>query len=71
MRGLRLPQPANAPAQRTLTPDARRRCCAGSGQEKVARASLKSALERALTRSTYVILDSLNNIKVGGRGGEG
>ena len=37
---------------------------AGSGHEKVTRATLKSALERLLTKSTYIILDSLNNIKV-------
>ena len=34
----------------------------------MARASLKSAMERALTKHTTVILDSLNNIKVGGEG---
>lgn len=36
---------------------------AGSTQEKIARASLKSALERVLDKHTHVILDSLNNIK--------
>lgn len=34
-----------------------------SHQEKIARASLKSAVERVLSKDTYVILDSLNNIK--------
>ncbi|KAI8467670.1 MAG: chromatin associated protein KTI12 [Monoraphidium minutum] len=36
---------------------------ASSAQEKVARATLKSALERVLTRHNTVILDSLNAIK--------
>lgn len=39
---------------------------AGSTAEKMARATLKSAMERVLTKQSTVILDSLNNIKVGG-----
>lgn len=41
----------------------RNRAYESSTQEKIARATLKSALERVLTKHTYVILDSLNNIK--------
>ncbi|GBF97016.1 hypothetical protein Rsub_09813 [Raphidocelis subcapitata] len=36
---------------------------ANSAAEKIARATLKSALERALSPRAFVILDSLNNIK--------
>jgi hypothetical protein len=34
----------------------------------MARATLKSAVERVLTKRSLVILDSLNNIKVGPKG---
>jgi hypothetical protein len=38
---------------------------AGSVQEKATRGALKSAVERAISKKTVVVLDSLNNIKVG------
>ena len=37
--------------------------CAGADKEKVTRATLKAATERALSRSAYVLLDSINGIK--------
>lgn len=36
----------------------------GSRDEKITRASLKSSVERVLSKQQVVILDSLNNIKV-------
>jgi hypothetical protein len=43
---------------------------ADSVNEKVTRGKLKSAVERAITKKTVVILDSLNNIKVNRFGSE-
>jgi endonuclease IV len=39
-------------------------CTPGAVQEKATRGALKSAVERAISKKTIVILDSLNNIKV-------
>lgn len=47
-----------------LFPCASVSCPAAVVQEKATRGALKSAVERAISKKTIVILDSLNNIKV-------